>query len=72
MTPNQSLAIILIVAGVVLFVIGVTASDSFADQISRTFTGHFTDQTTWYLLGGIASALAGAFLLFFGTRAARV
>ena len=63
MSSTRIFAIVLLVVGAVLFTMGVIASDSFADHLSRTFTGHFTDQTTWYLLGGLAAAVAGVVML---------
>jgi Protein of unknown function (DUF3185) len=66
MTPPRIIGIVLLVCGVVLLVMGLQASNSFADQVSNTFTGHFTHDTTWYILGGIVSGIAGLCLLFFG------
>ncbi|WP_372996721.1 DUF3185 family protein [Marinobacter sp.] len=41
------------------------STQSLGNQLTETVTGRFTDQTMWYLIGGAASAAAGAFLLFF-------
>ena len=62
--------IVLLVAGVVLFIIGMNASDSVADRWSNFFTGHFTDATVWYIVSGVASAVAGLLLVMFGGRRA--
>lgn len=67
MSTQRIVGIVLLVLGVVLLVIGLQASDSVADQISETFTGKFTDSTTWYILGGIALGLIGAFMSFVPT-----
>lgn len=64
MTPQRILGIVFLVIGVVLLIIGLNASDSVADQISETFTGKFTDSTTWYILGGIGLAVVGAIVAF--------
>jgi hypothetical protein len=50
---------VVLLLGVVLFVIGLNASDSPADRWSNFFTGHFTDTTVWYLVGGVALAAVG-------------
>ena len=63
--------LVLLVVGVVLMIIGFNASDSVADRVSETFTGHFTDRTTGYLVGGGAAALMGAVMLFMGRRRSR-
>lgn len=59
---------ILLVAGVILFIIGLNASDSVADRWSSFFTGHFTDSTVWYMVGGIVLAVAGLMMGLFGGR----
>ncbi len=70
MNPQRMGGIVLVVVGVVLFVIGMNASDSAADRWSNFFTGHFTDKTTWYIVGGIASAVLGLTLSMVGGRSA--
>jgi hypothetical protein len=64
MAPNRIIGLVMLVLGVVLLIMGINASDSVADQLSETFTGKFTDSTTWYILGGAALALIGAVLAF--------
>ena len=59
MAPPRIIGIVLIVVGVILLIIGLQASDSAADQISETFTGKFTDSTTWYIIGGLGLGLLG-------------
>ncbi|MFA7236051.1 MAG: DUF3185 family protein [Phycisphaeraceae bacterium] len=59
---------ILLVAGVILFIIGLSASDSVADRWSNFFTGHYTDATVWYMVGGIGLAVAGLMMGLFGGR----
>lgn len=59
MSPQRIVGIVLLVLGVVLLVIGIQATDSVADQVSDTFTGKFTNSTTWYILGGIGLGLVG-------------
>lgn len=68
MSPQRIAGTVLLVVGVILLIIGMNASHSVSDQVSRTFTGRFTEATTWYIIGGIASALLGALLVLFGVR----
>jgi hypothetical protein len=56
---NKAISIALLVAGVVLIIYGINASNSVASSVSRTFTGNPTDKTAWFLIGGIAAALVG-------------
>jgi hypothetical protein len=66
MNTNRIIGVVLMVVGIALFVIGMNSSHSVADRLSNTFTGRFTDATTWYIVGGIASGVLGALLVFLG------
>jgi Protein of unknown function (DUF3185) len=66
MSPKRTIGIVLLILGIILLVVGLNASHSFADQVSNTFTGKFTDSTAWYIYGGLAAAIGGACLTLFG------
>ena len=68
MSLQRIAGIVLLVVGVVLLIIGMNASDSLADQVSETFTGRFTDKTTWYIVGGLGIGLLGLILALIGGR----
>lgn len=68
MNPQRILGTLMLVGGVILLVVGMNASNSVADRWSNFFTGHFTDATVWYIVGGIASAVVGLMLVGFGGR----
>jgi hypothetical protein len=59
---------VLLVVGIVLLIIGMNASHSVADQVSNTFSGKFTQDTMWYIVGGIAVGVLGLLMLLFGIR----
>ena len=63
MGPQQIVSIVLVVVGLVMLMIGIGSSDSFADQLSRTFTGRFTESTQWYLVAGLVSTIVGLVML---------
>ncbi len=63
MKPNIIIGIVALVVGAGLLIVGINASNSVADQISNTFLGRFTQATTWYIIGGIGTALLGLLLL---------
>lgn len=65
---NKAISLALLVAGIILIVYGVTASDSVASSLSRTFTGSPTDKTIWLLIGGAAAALVGLVGVFRGSK----
>jgi len=71
MSSQRIGGIILLLVGIGLLVVGLNASDSVADRMSRFFTGHYTDQTVWYLLGGAVAALGGFMMLAFSARFGR-
>lgn len=62
--------IVLILIGLVLLGVGFTSTDSFADQVSDTFTGRYTQQTMGYLIGGGVTTALGALLMFMPGKAA--
>jgi hypothetical protein len=64
MSVRRIIGIVLIAAGGVLIYLGVTATRSFGDRLSSFFTGHPTETTMWYLIGGVAAAVVGLVLLF--------
>lgn len=70
MNSQRIFGAVLLVAGVILLIVGMNASHSVADRWSNFFTGHFTDATTWYILGGIAAAVGGLMMAMFGGRKA--
>ena len=69
---GRIVGVALLVAGVALLVFGINASHSLADRVSDTFTGRFTQTTTWYIIGGIAAIAGGGAMIFFGARGGRV
>ena len=71
MSPYRIIGVAVLIAGVVLLVVGLNASNSLADQVSETFTGRFTKATTWYIIGGIAAGAIGLLMVAFGGRWSR-
>ena len=64
MGSSKLIGIVLLVVGVALLYFGYQSTQSVTEQVSETLTGRFTDETLWYLIGGGAMAIAGAFLTF--------
>jgi len=59
---NKALGIGLLIAGIVLVIFGINASDSIGSDVSRFFTGTPTDKSIWLLIGGIVAGASGLFL----------
>ncbi len=66
MSPQRIGGVVLLIVGIVLMIVGLNASHSFADQVSNTFTGKFTDSTAWYIYGGLAAVIGGGCLTLMG------
>ena len=61
---NKGISTAVLVAGILLVIQGVSASDSFDSNVSRFFTGSPTDKTVWLLIGGIIMGILGLLGLF--------
>ena len=66
MNSRRILGVILLVVGGGCFLFGLNATDSLTENVSEGLTGKYTDQTTWYLLFGLAMALLGLAMTFLG------
>ena len=62
MSISRVLGVVLLIAGIVLIIVGIVASRSLADNLSTVFRGRLTNQTLWYIIGGIAAAGVGLLL----------
>jgi len=69
MKSGQIIGIVVFAIGLVLLYFAYNASNAPVDQITNAVTGRFTNQTMWYLIGGIAAAIGGGLLFLFGRRA---
>jgi hypothetical protein len=67
---NKIISLALIVAGVALIVVGISAMNSFSSDVSRFFTGSPTDKSVWMLVGGVVAIIVGAGGNFLGSRKA--
>lgn len=56
--------------GIILLVMGIRATDAFASQVSKFFTGSPTDRAIWMTLGGIAAIMVGAAMAMLSSRSA--
>ena len=62
MNSGTILGLAILVLGVVWLAFGLHASDAPLERLSETFTGRYTNDTQWALIGGAAIAAAGAAL----------
>ena len=65
---NQIIGAALLAVGAVLLVFAYQASNAPLDQVVNTITGHYTQQTVWYFVLGVASVVVGGLLVMRGGR----
>jgi hypothetical protein len=66
MPVSRIVGIALAVAGVVFLIIGLNATDAPVEQLSEAVTGKYTENTMWYIAGGLAAIVGGGFLALAG------
>ena len=65
---NKGMSVAFLAVGILLIILGVSASESFNSDVSRFFTGSPTNKAVWLLIGGIAAAIVGLFGLLRGSK----
>ena len=68
MKPFQIAGAMVLVVGVVLLAFAWHASQAPLDQLSNALTGHFTNETMWYCIAGVAAVVGGGCLVLVGRR----
>lgn len=68
MSTNRIIGIILIIVGGGLLYFGLQATGSMTEEVHEGLTGRFTDETTWYLLGGGAALVVGLIMALRGRK----
>jgi hypothetical protein len=68
MQPNRIIGSLLLAAGIVLLILGISAMDSFSSQVSKFFTGSPTDRAVWLTIGGVVAISAGGISAFWPSR----
>ncbi len=70
MPQSSILGLVALALGGVLLFFAWRASNAPVEQLSEALTGRYTDNTMWYLLGGIGGVVAGVALLIRGAMKA--
>ena len=65
---NKGMSVAFLAVGILLIIMGVSASESFSSDVSRFFTGSPTNKAVWLLIGGIAATIVGLFGLLRGSK----
>ena len=56
---NKVVSLAILAGGILLIILGVSATKSFSSDISRFFTGSPTDKAIWMLVGGAVATVIG-------------
>jgi LPXTG-motif cell wall-anchored protein len=62
MSTNQISSITLFAIGAILLGLAYRASSAPLEQLSNAVTGHFSEQTAWFFVLGIAALGGGLFI----------
>jgi uncharacterized membrane protein YidH (DUF202 family) len=68
MNAGRIIGLVLLAVGIVLLVVAINATQGTTEQFRQSFTGKYSGQTMWYMVGGIACIVGGAALALFGGR----
>lgn len=60
---NRIAGVVVLLAGILLAVWGLNASNSLGSEISRVFSGSPTDKSIYLVVGGALLAIVGAALM---------
>lgn len=66
MSQSNILGLVALALGAVLLFFAWRASNAPVEQVSEALTGRFTNNTTWFIVGGVIGVVAGAALLWRG------
>ena len=69
MSIQRIIGLVLLAVGVALLFFGYNASQSVGERVVEGVTGHFTNQTMWFLIGGIAAQYPAEQRIFFALGA---
>ena len=62
MSIQRIAGIVVLTIGIIMIILGITASRTIGNHMTNLFMGHPNDSTLWYLIGGIVSAVVGLVL----------
>lgn len=68
MSVWRLLGVAMLVVGCGLVYFGWQATEGLGEQAQQLVTGQYSDNTTWQLIGGAATAVVGLLLALFGGK----
>ncbi len=68
MSMTRIIGMMFLAAGLLLLIFGIHAAQSVTERVVEGVTGRFTNQTTWFFIGGVVCLVGGSALTFWGKR----
>lgn len=68
---NRAIGLACLIGGIVLLILGLQESHSFASNVSKTFTGNPTNNAMWMIVGGVVLGVFGLVLSLRGGSGTR-
>lgn len=65
MNITSILGIVLLAIGIVLLGFGINSSQAVTEKVIEGVSGRYSENTMWYIIGGIALIIGGGALAFF-------
>ena len=59
---NRAVGVAFLIAGILLIIFGINASQSFSSEMSEFFTGSPSNRAIWLLVLGVVGTVIGLFL----------
>lgn len=66
MSTKRIAGIAMLIIGLGLLFFGFQSTGSMGEEMHEAVTGRYSDETTWYLIGGAALAVVGGLLALLG------
>jgi LPXTG-motif cell wall-anchored protein len=63
MSLVRIIGIAIFAVGIILFVFGIQATQKVHEEVIEKVTGHYTDKTAWYIIGGVVFIVLGGGLI---------
>lgn len=58
-TPVRILGLVILALGITFLIMGLNASDTFADRFMKEMAGKYPEETKWYIFGGVTMIAVG-------------
>lgn len=64
MNSIRVVGLMMLFAGIILFIFGISASQTVTEKVVESVSGRYTEHTMWYIIGGIVLMIGGSTLMY--------